>query len=442
MKNLIQNVITSCLLLTVVLQSCTVNDASIGDVTINPGGEISSSGCIELSGNITSDIILTSDNCYLLDGGVSVADGVTLTIEAGTIIEAGKTTSGIFSYLLINQGAKIIAEGTAEEPIVFTSNKATPNPGDWGGLIIAGKAPINRGTTATAEVANISYGGTDASDNSGIIRYVRLEYTGGRINSDSEYNGLSLYGVGNGTTLEYIQTYLGNDDGIEFYGGTVDLKYAVVTGAQDDSFDWTDGWVGRGQFWLVQQTTLEGDKGIEADNLSSSPDAIPFSYPTLSNITLIGAEDGDGENKGIEFRAGTKVAAYNMIIKGFPGKGIEVDDDQTIANLNAGDIQVRNSVIDNINAFDLDHGTATVDLADFSLYSNYSLDGSGAPFYNSGTAIPTSFNLDGIRSSFQDNAIDPSTLDSWFTSASFIGAVNTANTVNTSEDWTIDWVRF
>lgn len=423
------------LALVIALQSCTINEQSIGDVTINPGGGTNGSDCIELSGEITSDTTLSSDNCYELIGGVSVLDGVTLTIEAGTRIFAGQTSDGIYSYLLINQGAKIMAEGTAAEPIVITSNQATPNPGDWGGLIIAGKAPINRGATATAEVANVTYGGTVADDNSGVIRYMRLEYTGGRINADSEYNGLSLYGVGNGTTLEYIQTYLGNDDGVEFYGGTVDLRYAVSTGAQDDSFDWTDGWVGRGQFWIVQQTSVEGDKGIEADNLSSTPDAIPFSYPTLSNVTLLGAEDGDGENKGAEFRAGTKVAAYNMIVKGFPGKGIEVDDDQTLINLNNGDIEIRNSIIDNVNSFDLDHGGATFDFADFSAYSNYTLDGSGDPFNNAGTAIPDDFTLVGFKGTYNANAIDPSTINSWFTSVDYVGAVSASN------DWTLGWVR-
>jgi hypothetical protein len=266
---------------------------------------------------------------------------------------------------------------------------------------------------------------------------MRLEYTGGRINADSEYNGLSLYAVGSGTTLEYIQTYLGNDDGVEFYGGTVDLKYAVSTGAQDDSFDWTDGWVGRGQFWVLKQTTLEGDKGIEADNLSSTTDAIPFYYTTLSNITLLGAEDGDGENKGIEFRAGTKVAVYNMIIKGFPGKGIEVDDDQTLINLNNGEVEVRNSIIDNVNSFDLDHGgSATADLADYATYSNYTLDGSNDPFNNAGTAIPDDFELEGFRGTYETNAIDPSTINSWFTSVNYVGAVDANN------DWTQGWVRF
>jgi len=431
-----KNLITGILLGTAVLFSaCTIQEDNIGDVIINQGGGGTSTGSIVLEGQITSDLTLNSSETYELRGGVSVVNGVTLTIEAGTRIIAGDV-GGVFSYLAIEQGATIIAEGTANQPIVFTSNKSTPNPGDWGGLLLAGKAPINRGTTATTEVANLTYGGTDVSDNSGILRYVRLEYTGGKINDDAEYNGLSLYGVGNGTTIEYIQAFNGNDDGIEFFGGTVNLKYAVVTGAGDDSFDWTDGWIGNGQFWIAQQTSAAGDKGIEADNFSDNPSAAPFSNPTLSNVTLIGAEDGDGENKGIEFRAGTKVSMYNTIIKAFPGKGIEVDDDQTLINLNNNEVIVRNSIIDNVNSFDLDHGdVATIDLADFATFNNFTEDGSGNPFNTTGTAIPTEFEINGFRGTYEyttaidgvDN-FDPSTLNSFFTAANYAGALQDSDT--------------
>ncbi|WP_109097271.1 hypothetical protein [Aquimarina sp. AU58] len=438
-----KNLLTGIVIGTAVLFSaCTIQEDNIGDITINQGGSGGdTSGTEILEGQITQNVTLESSEVYELRGGVSVVDGVTLTIEAGTKIIAGDV-GGVFSYLAIEQGAKIIAEGTAAQPIVFTSNKSTPNPGDWGGLLLAGKAPINRGTTATTEVANLTYGGTDPADNSGILRYVRLEYTGGKINDDAEYNGLSLYGVGNGTTLEYIQAFNGNDDGIEFFGGTVNLKYAIVTGAGDDSFDWTDGWVGNGQFWIAQQTSAAGDKGIEADNLSSTPDAAPFSNPTLSNITLIGAEDGDGENKGIEFRAGTKVTMYNAIIKAFPGKGIEVDDDQTLINLNNNEVIVRNSIIDNAKSFDLDHGGATVDLADFATFNNFTVDGSGAPFNSAGTAIPTGFEITGFRGTYSyttavdgvDN-FDPSTLGAFFDAANYAGALQEGDT------WTSDWTR-
>ncbi len=420
--------------------NCTVQEDNIGDITINQGGG-KSTETILLEGDITKDSTLSANNTYELRGGVSVVNGVTLTIEAGTKILAGDI-GGVYSYLAIEQGAKIMAEGTADNPIIFTSNKTTPNPGDWGGLIIAGNAPINRGKTATAEVANLTYGGNNPTDNSGILRYVRLEYTGGKINDESEYNGLSLYGVGNGTTLEYIQTFNGNDDGFEFFGGTVNLKYAIATGAGDDSFDWTDGWVGKGQFWIAQQTTAGGDKGIEGDNLSSKPDALPFSNPTLSNITLIGAEDGDGKNKGVEFRAGTKVSMYNSIIKAFSGNGIEIDDDQTLINLNNNEIIVKNSIIDNINSFDLDHdNVATVDLADFSVFYNYTKEGSKEPFNNTGKKIPSDFKITGYTGSYQytkanENTenIDPSLIDPFFTPANFVGALKIDDTWNTG--WT------
>ncbi|MDH7446005.1 hypothetical protein [Aquimarina sp. 2201CG14-23] len=438
-KNLFTGILFGTALL---FSACTIQEDNIGDVIINQGGDGSTSGTIVLEGQITSDLTLNASETYELRGGVSVVDGVTLTIDAGTRIIAGDV-GGVFSYLAIEQGATIMAEGTASQPIVFTSNKSTPNPGDWGGLLLAGRAPINRGTTATTEVANLTYGGTDAADSSGILRYVRLEYTGGKINDDAEYNGLSLYGVGNGTTIEYIQAFNGNDDGIEFFGGTVNLKYAIVTGAGDDSYDWTDGWVGNGQFWIAQQTSAAGDKGIEADNFSDNPGAAPFSNPTLSNITLIGAEDGDGENKGIEFRAGTKVSMYNTIIKAFPGKGIEVDDDQTLVNLNNNEVIVRNSIIDNVNSFDLDHGgVATVDLADFATFNNFTVDGSGAPFNTMGTAIPSGFVINGVRGSYEyttavdgvDN-FDPSTLNSFFTAANYAGALQDSDT------WTDGWAR-
>ncbi len=428
-RNLINVILISALVL---LNACTVQEDNIGDIIINPGGG-NTNGTVILEGDITENRTLTSDEVYELRGGVSVVDGVTLTIEAGTRIIAGNT-GGVFAYLAIEQGAKIMAEGTANQPIVFTSNNATPNPGDWGGLLLAGKAPINRGTTATTEVANLTYGGTDPTDNSGVLRYIRLEYTGGKINADTEYNGLSLYGVGSGTTLEYIQAFNGNDDGVEFFGGTVSLKYAIVTGAADDSFDWTDGWVGNGQFWIVQQNTNDGDHGIEADNLRSNNEAVPVSNPTLSNITLIGAEDGDRDNQAILLRRGTKVAIYNMIVKNF-SQGIELTEEQTFTNLNNNELIIRNSIIDNETSFELSAGTATVDLADFATYSNYSLDATG-------TAVPNEFEVSGFRGTYQyttaadgvDN-FDPATLGSFFTSADYVGAIDQDDT------WTDGWTR-
>ncbi len=428
-RNLITGILCSA---SILFSACTIQEDNIGDIIINQGGNTANETVV-LQGEITENTTLVASKVYELQGGVSVKEGAVLTIEAGTRIIAGDV-GGVFSYLAIEQGAKIMAEGTASQPIVFTSSKATPNPGDWGGLLIAGRAPINRpGSVATTEVASLTYGGENPADNSGIVRYVRLEYTGGKINADAEYNGLSLYGVGSGTTLEFIQAFNGNDDGIEFFGGTANLKYGVVTGAGDDSFDWTDGWNGNGQFWIAQQTTNAGDRGIEADNLKSNNAAAPFSNPTLANITLIGADDGDGKNKGILLRRGTKLTLHNAIVKGFPSKGVELNDAQTFTNLNANEIVINNSIIQNENAFDVSSGTATVDLSDFSAFYNYT---------TGGTEIPDAFEINGIVGTYSYTAaadgvdnFDPSTLGAFFTAANYAGALQKDDT------WTNGWTR-
>lgn len=430
---------------TLMLTSCGSDDngGGNGGNTIEPIVELGETNVEELVGTITSSRALDASKKYLVTGSVLVKSGATLTIPAGTTIyvEPGQTDT----YIAVEQGAKIIADGTSNK-IVFTSNTTDPQAGDWGGIVIAGKTQTNKGDSVQSEVAGLNYGKSAAEavsdDNSGVLKNIIVEYTGAKINGEQEFNGLSLYTVGSGTQIANIVLKYGADDGIEFFGGTVNLKYAIVTGAGDDSFDWTDGWIGNGQFWIAQQTSAAGDKGIEADNLSSTPDATPFSNPILSNITLIGAEDGDGENKGIEFRAGTKVSMYNTIIKAFPGKGIEVDDDQTLTNLNNNEIIVRNTIIDNVKSFDLDHGGATVDLADFALFNNYTLSGSGDPFNNPGTAVPDAFEINGFRGSYGytvandtvDN-FDPATLGAFFTSTNYVGALKSDDT------WTSDWTR-
>jgi len=416
---------------TVIFQSCTQTDESIDSIVIegdtinndNGGGDTpppATNDVVILQGSITANTTLESSKTYELKGGVTVESGATLTIQAGTKIIAGNE-NGVFAFLLIAQGAKIQAIGTASQPIVFTSKNATPNAGDWGGLLLAGKAPINRGLTATSEVANATYGGTDPLDNSGTLSYVRLEFTGGKINADSEFNGLSLYGVGSATTIDHIQVFQGNDDGFEFFGGTVNTKYLVSVGAKDDLFDWTDGWIGKNQFWVGLQTSIEGDRGIEADNLSSNRLATPISNPAIANITLVGAEDGDGGNQAMKLREGTQVKIFNAIAKGFAKRGVQVEHDETITQLNDGKLTVEWSIIDNVNPF-VYTGTAATATVDF-------LD----PSFNNSTGpvtltqsvfgtVPTTFN--------------PSTLDPFFSNAPFIGAVSA------DDNWMAGWVRF
>ena len=219
MKN---NLILGLALITM-LFSCTTDDTAdiiINDNSVvnnNSGGGNTNDDCIFLSGTYIEDLTLDANNCYKLNGSLIMTAGTTLTIPAGMTIEA--LAAGANVYIAIAQGARIVANGTSDNPIVLTSDASAPSAGDWGGLIVLGNAPINSVTgssTSTSEIASLPFGGTNSADNSGTIRYVRVEYSGGAADGQSENNGFSFYGVGNGTTVEYIQAYEGKDDGIEF----------------------------------------------------------------------------------------------------------------------------------------------------------------------------------------------------------------------------------
>ena len=235
-----------------------------------------------LAGEVTGTVTLNADINYELTSSFVVKDGGSLTIPAGTTIKATGVTS---SYIAVEQGGKLFVEGTATNPVVMTSGASNPAKADWGGLVICGKAPTNVGSVATSEVADLTYGGTDAADNSGSIKYLRLEYTGATFNSSKEFNGLSLFGVGSGTTVEYVQSFEGGDDGIEFFGGTVNGKYLVSTNSGDDSIDFADGWAGTGEYWYISGGAKAG---IEGSNNGDNGNATPVTNATLKNITVVG----------------------------------------------------------------------------------------------------------------------------------------------------------
>jgi hypothetical protein len=294
----------------------------------------------KIEGTINDNLSLTSNKKWLLSGGVFVEKGFNLTILDGQTIYADPSVT---TFLSVKQGAKIIAEGSSSNPIIFTPLKNNPTFGDWGGIIINGYATLNTGLTAEGEGGTGIYGGTNDNDNSGIIKYVRVEFAGKILGTDNELNGFSFNGVGSGTIVEYIQAYKGSDDGIEFFGGTVNVRCAVSTENQDDSFDWTHGWRGKGQYWYAQQGSNGGDRGIEADNNADDNSLEPFSNPIISNITLNGVNDGDGINEGIRLRAGTKGKIYYALVTGFPSAGIKVVDQITINNVNNNELFVANS---------------------------------------------------------------------------------------------------
>lgn len=276
-----------------------------------------------LKGKLTGPLTLKAGSTYSVVGGYEVEEGGVLTIEEGVTLVATRSIDGAPDYILVKQGGKIIANGTKDKPIVMTSNRQ--EPGAWGGVHICGKAPINLlGGKGKSEIGDATFGGNDPHDNSGSMKYVRLEYTGFAFSETKESNGLTLYGVGDGTTLEYIQTYKGADDGFEWFGGTVNAKYLVSTASEDDSFDWTDGWVGKGQFWVAYQDqtapdnngTANGDCLIEADNREDNFANTPVSSPTLANLTLIGNSDTNKQKRGIRLRAGTNIKIYNTLVAG------------------------------------------------------------------------------------------------------------------------------
>jgi hypothetical protein len=319
-----------------------------------------------IAGSITQNRILFADTVYTLRGFVKVQNGATLTIQPGTTIVGDPDTPG--SSLWILRGARIIAQGTPSQPIVFTSGKpaGSRRRGDWGGIVIVGRGIINRtGATITTEGAAIGQeenyaGGTDNNDNSGVLRYVRIEFAGYDISNGQgqELNALSMYAVGRGTTLEYVQTLNGLDDSFEWWGGAVDGRYLVSYEAGDDHFDWTEGYQGRNQYLIALQTiyaaTIPGvgagsadPRGFEGDGCDPVPGSgcfvtnttsgsttagtsTPYSMPIFANFTIIGPGTGvagfPADGNGAVLRRGTAGFFTNGIIGRWPGRGVQIRD--------------------------------------------------------------------------------------------------------------------
>ncbi len=269
------------------------------DFSTDEGSEV-----ISDKGSGTGTTTWTADKNYLIDGFVFVNDGQTLTIEPGTVIRAKTGQGENASALIVARGGKIIAAGTPVSPIIFTCEGddlqgSVPlfSKGFWGGLIILGNAPLNNKFSEDhIEGIPISeprgiYGGNDPEDNSGILRYVSLRHGGTNIGSDNEINGITFGGVGNKTLVEYVEVISNKDDGIEFFGGTVNCKYIVSAFNGDDAFDFDLGYQGKGQFWLGVQDQAEGDLFIECSGGLDPELGLPYTIPRVFNATFIGRGD-------------------------------------------------------------------------------------------------------------------------------------------------------
>lgn len=313
------------------------------DETTNNDGGIADG--TTLSGTITEDVTLKSGNTYKLSGAYTVEEGATLNIEPGVKIVAVYDDN--VDYILIKQGAKINAKGTASAPIIMTSEKE--EPGAWGGIHICGRAHTNaEGGKGSSEIGGAEYGGNDDKDNSGVLQYVRLEYTGYAFDEEHEANGISFYGVGSGTTVDHCQAYKGSDDGFEFFGGSVNVSNMVVTSCSDDSFDWTEGWNGTATDLVAYQepeATLgyDCDCLIEADNNENNYEATPVAHPTLKNLILVG---NGGSKQGVRLRRGTQVTMDNAQICG-KGQALTVESTETENALLDGTSSITNTTISN-----------------------------------------------------------------------------------------------
>lgn len=425
----------------------------------------------QLSGTITDDLTLTAGNIYQLagavfvgqdvgrDGAATTGDPAVLTIEPGVTIY-GRDTDSI---LVVSRGSQIDADGDQNNPIIFTSaedigvaaefNRTQraqhtgaalddPNTGEWGGLIINGRAPINvcnqaEICEAEGEGSSGSYGGDQPDDNSGTLRYVQVRYAGFEITPENELNGIAFQGVGAGTTVDFIQVHNNADDGVEFFGGTVNAKHVLITGADDDSVDWTQGWSGNLQFVLVLQNENQGgtNNGFEGDNLEANDDFLPRSTPTIANLTLIGASTGDA---GMLIREGSAGQYLNAVVTDFPDACLVLDDDSTINQLNpanasdpAAALRFQSVLFGCDTAYD--DGGALSQPFDFDAF-----------FANGTNTIVGDTSLSGFVNGPAEagvSVVDVAAIDPFFDAVDFIGAVPNANapTANEEGNWTLGW---
>ncbi len=330
-----------------------------------------------ISSNITEDRTLYADTLYTLRGYIRVSNGATLTIEPGTTIQGDYEV--IASSLFIERGAKIIAEGTAQAPIVFTSSRPVGErrPGDWGGLVIIGNGIVNRTAPVILEGTEnfpqpINYaGGTNNADNSGSLRYVRIEFAGHEVATNAELNSLTLAAVGSGTQISHVQVLAGLDDSFEWFGGAVDAKYLISYESGDDHFDASEGFQGRVQFGIAFQSRqllprpgagsvatdpqgMEND-GCSGQNCTNGGNSTPYTTPIFANMTLIGAGSSwstSGGEIGMMIRRGSGGHYVNNIVARYNRAAISLRDADTESRLDEGVLSVRNILLaENNQAF-------------------------------------------------------------------------------------------
>lgn len=313
-----------------------------------------------LQGTLTQNTNIPAGSTWTLKGYVYVPDGITLTIGEGATIKSDVAEKGA---LCVERGGKILAEGTSDKPIIFTSGRseAEKSPGDWGGIIILGRARTNKTEPTIEGGVGRAYGGTDDNDNSGVLRYVRVEYAGIAAFPNSEINAFTFAGVGRGTTVEYCESYYGNDDAFEFFGGTVNCKYLVAVGTADDDYDFDFGYTGTIQYAISKRDPqfvdgVDAANGIECDNDATGSSATPTTKPTLINFTLVGPNSSSAlsnHNLAMRWRRGTSFQVSNSIFFGYMKGGFSVESDATAQSFVSGTSTMYNNYISSYDTLNL-----------------------------------------------------------------------------------------
>jgi hypothetical protein len=406
---------------------------------------------VTVSGSITSNTTWTSNNIYLLSGFVYVESGATLTIQPGTIIKGDKASKGT---LIIKQGARIEASGTAAQPIVFTSNEpaGSRSRGDWGGVILCGRAPINQAGTPTIEGGvQAVYGGTDANDNSGTLRYVRIEFPGIAFQPNSEINGLTLGGVGAGTTIDYVQVAYSGDDSFEWFGGTVNAKHLVAIAATDDDFDTDFGYTGRVQYGLIlrdpNSADVSGSTAFESDNDAAGSTLTPRTAPVFSNVTAILPNPiGATANftRAMHLRRNTSISIFNSVLTGWP-QGLTLDGSAVQANATAGNLVLKNNVMAGMGNPYTQQTGGSYDVQGFWLNGNTTLPNASdlnlnadnfqfQQFYSPDFTLPAASPL--VSGAAFTDAKLAATAGLTFDNVAYRGAFGPAGTANWAAGWT------
>lgn len=404
--------------------------------------------------NIITGIISSSKfyakGKWILKGYVYVTNGASITFEAGCVIQSDITEKGA---LIIERGAKLIASGTAAMPIIFTSGKpvGARAPGDWGGIILLGKAPTNRPLDPAPTIeggVGRQYGGTDPLDESGILRYVRIEYAGIAAEPGSEINGLTCGGVGSGTILENIQVSFGNDDAFEFFGGTVNAKNLVAFATADDDFDFDFGYTGKLQFGVSCRKpdfvdAGDAGNGIECDNDAASSMATPRTKPQLSNFTIIGPNNVAGtaanHNFSNRWRRATQFILRNSILMGHPDAGFSTESDATLNDYYVNNVsEFKNNLV---HAIALSYKTANAAIAT-NAQIQAKAESEGCITYADPATILLTSPFYSTSPNFLPAAGSPALsgssfvgMNAFFTSTTYRGAFGTTN-------WTSGWCNW